>query len=417
MTRLRVLLIAVILTALTALAVLFAGVYALTDPKVMCRTAEYALDWPEGSIEVEEVDFSWPRRVRVVNMKVNPPENRMPAVNIEWAEADIPSPMAMLWSKQVHLGMVEAKGVDVGLRVQRPPAVKPKADGKPLTLIASQVIIHDSRFAAAPDPPFSEVLLTGLNGELTEVRWTPARKHIEGVGNAWSEAFSLGTIALTELDLPVLILADEALTLENATFQYGRTEGHADGVVSDLPGQPAVDIKVTIKGSRVEDAVADAIGRVSPVTGWLQAELTVTAGGELERGDSRLDGWVSLTDGFVFMGSDVKLIPRLLLDVAPWFQRENGGWLSVGDLLGEARFGRGWVELDRLERVSNRHRLLQAWGELKEGHVDLTVRVVPKKKPEKAGLGVRVRGPLRSTKVKLAKKQELMDAPEIMVID
>ena len=91
--------------------------------------------------------------------------------------------------------------------------------------------------------------------------------------------------------------------------------------------------------------------------------------------------------------------------------------MSVGDLRGEAVFGRGWVKLDRMERSSDRNRVLQAWGELKDGMVDITVRAVPKKKPNKPGLGVRVRGPLNSAKIKLAKKAELRDAPEIIVVD
>ncbi|MCO4748390.1 MAG: hypothetical protein KC912_26590 [Proteobacteria bacterium] len=413
MTRARMLLLFVV-----SLAVLVGGgaIYALTQPAILCRVAERALDWPEDSIQVETLDFSWPRRVRLANVRVDPPEERMPAVNIEWVEADLPSPLRAWWSKEVHLGVVEASGVDVGLRVQRPPQVAHVPEGQPLTLTASSLTLEDSRFTAAPDPPFNEVLLVGLDGELDDVRWTPSLKRIEGVGRARSDIFNLGTIGLTNLDLPVLILADEDLVLEEATFDYGRTEGTANGVIRNLPGQPEVEITVAISSSRVEEAVEDAIGRVSPVTGWLRAELTVRAGGELERGDSRLDGWVSLTEGFVFMGTDVKLIPRLLLDVAPWFQRDNGGWISVGDLRGEARFGRGWVELDRLERVSKKHRVLQAWGDLRDGQVDLTVRVVPKRKPDNAGIGVRVRGPLRSTKVKLAKKSELMEAPEIMIL-
>ncbi|TNE85590.1 MAG: hypothetical protein EP330_25040 [Deltaproteobacteria bacterium] len=413
MTRLRM---ALLVAALVVALALTGVVAVLSSPKTMCRLAERGLEWPEGSITAEDITLSWSGRFRIEGVRVEPPVLRMPVVYVAWAEADLPSPWFFV-SKQVHLGEVEASGVEVGLRIQRPPREERVLAKRPYTLHASSLTVHDSRFHAAPDETFSEVILTGLNGQLDDVHWTPATKHVDGVGNARATRFVLGEIELDELVLPSLVLADEALALENATFQYGRTEGRADGGITDIPGDPAVELQVVVKRGRAEEAITDAIGRVSPVTGWLDAELTVRAGGELPRGESRLEGWVSLSDGYVFMGSDMKLIPKVLLDVAPWFQREDGGWLHVGDLWGEARFGRGWVEIERLERMSDRNRPLQAWGHLRDGRVDVTVRAVPRRRPEKPGVGVRLRGPLRSAKLKFARKSELMDAPEVLVVD
>ena len=39
----------------------------------------------------------------------------------------------------------------------------------------------------------------------------------------------------------------------------------------------------------------------------------------------------------------------MLVDIAPWFELRDDGWVAVGDLEGRATFGRGWVDLRTLE--------------------------------------------------------------------
>ncbi len=397
-----------------------AVVYALNNPSVICRGIEWGLEWPEGSIEVEDLVLTRDGLFTIDGLAIDPPLQRVPLVNVERVTGALPDPRRILSTGEIDLGDVVIAGAMIRQRVQRPPDSRPPPPKKPLTLVASSVIIDGGRFSAAPDPPFKAVDVRRVDGRLTGFRWTPALRRFDGVGKATVAQMEIGNIDLTDLEIPYLLLANGDLQLGMSSFYYGRTQGFADGAIRGLDGRPAVEIQVRLKGSRIETAVEDAMERASPVMGWLTAELTIHAGGELERGDSRFDGWVNLSDSYVFVGNDLKLIPKLLLDVAPWFKRDGGGWLRIGDLHGEATFGRGWVELGRMERVSNKHRVLQAWGSLRDGNVDMTVRAVPRnasKKPEKRGMGVRVRGPIASARIKLAKKEDLLDHPEVMVLD
>lgn len=402
--------------ALLTLATVGGAWYALNNPWVLCRGAEWALEWPAGSIDVDTIGIDGALGFEVRGLRVIPPNENTPMVAIGFASGTLPSPIEMVRYQLIDLGQLRADDVVIEQRKRRLPSERPPPPAKAMTLVASSVTIEDGWYVAYPDPPFNAVAVRQVDGELLGVRWTPALRSIEGVGLARAEEMKLGNIEISDLVVPRLVFADGDMQLTSASFNYGRTPGVADGVIRHLDGRPAVEIDVRLEGSRIETAVEDAVSRASPVMGWLEAELTIFAGGELARGDSRFDGWVRMTDAYVFVGNDLKLIPKLLLDVAPWFQREGGGWLAVGDLYGEARFGRGWVELERMERMSKRHRILQAWGELRDGRVDLTVRAVPKK-TDKGGVGVRVRGPLQDANIRLAKKGDLLDAPEVIVVD
>lgn len=414
-------------TGLLLVGGLAGGVYwLLENPDQICRGIEYGLEWPEGSIQVDDFQVDWDGTFEIDNLVIDPPILRIPKVTAGQVTGSVPNPEHAIRFKVIELGDVVARDLKIHQRVQRPPDSRPPPPSTPILLVADSLVIENGSFYAAPDPPFKSVSVGGVEGRLGAVRWTPAVRLIEGVGGVTIEHMDIGTIGITDLKVPYLLLADGNLSLGSSTFYYGRTQGIAEGLISGLDGKAAVEINVRLEGSRVEHAVEDAMERASPVMGWLTAELTIFAGGELARGDSRFDGWVGLSDAYVFVGRDLKLIPKVLLDVAPWFKREGGGWLHVGDLHGEAVFGRGWVELERMERISKKHRILQAWGSLRDGMVDLTVRAVPKdEKIERkrnrgkssTGMGVRVRGPIKSAHIKLAKKEDLIDAPEVLVID
>jgi len=397
------------------IAAAFGVAYAIDNPSVICRATEWALEWPENSIQVEELQINWDRTFVLTTVEVHPPQVRAPDIRIAHLEASIPSLLSG-WYKQLDFGDITADGVQIAMRMQKPPDYRPAAPEFPMHIVASSLNLSSGNYTAPEDPPFKAISVTGVETHLSELTWTPALRQIEGSGLANIDRMILGSIDLTEVDLPVLNFTGPDLNIGASTFHYGRTQGLAEGKIAGIDGRPALEITVRLAGNRIETAVEDAMGRQSPIMGWLTLEMTIFAGGELQRGDSRIEGWIQLSEAHVFVGNSLKVIPRVLLDVAPWFQREDGGWLSVGNLRGEAVFGRGWVELERMERASEKNRVLQAWGELKNGAVDITVRAVPKKKPKKPGLGVRVRGPLQSAKIKLAKKQDLIKAPEVIVV-
>ncbi|MCB9697098.1 MAG: hypothetical protein H6738_09995 [Alphaproteobacteria bacterium] len=394
-------------TGLAALPIGVAGAcaYALSRPDWVARGAEWAAGWPEGSIRIGAIQ--WDRRLGVTDLELHPPKPRAPDVSIGHIEADWPDPWK-LGDRVIDLGDVVVERVRVAARTQGPGDPPP---GGGIELRASRVVVRDAAYTAPAQEPFQAVEVSGIEAAFRDVSWRPRARRIEGAGTASIALMDLGAIELEAMDAPSVTLADGDLRIGPTTFRYGRTEALAEGEIRGIDHQAAVELKVRLSGSRVETAVEDATGRASPLMGWLTSQVTVIAGGDLPPGGSRITGWVQLTDTHVFVGDSLKLIPKVLLDIAPWFEREDGGWLSVGNLRGEATFGRGWVELERLERASDKNRVLQAWGEVKGGAVDVTVRAVPKRDQDKAGVGVRLQGPIGKAKLQLAKRDHLLTAP------
>jgi len=370
---------------------------------IVCKVA----GWPEGSVVLGDLEYG--ERVRLIDVELHPPKPRAPDVFIASGEVDWPDPYK-LWEKEVDLGVVQAQGVRVAARVQGGRG-EPKTGG--WVLSATDLTIDDARYTAPANDKLPAILVDGIDLQVRDVWWQPKSRQIKGEGWARIAEMDLGAIDVTDLRTDSLLLTGTALELDGVLFKYGRTEAYATGRIDDLDRRAAVKLDVRLVASRVEDAIEDATGRQSPLMGWLNSDVTVEAGGDLPPGGARITGWLQLTEAHVFAGSSLRWLPKAFLDIAPWFKRGQQGWVRVGNLQGEATFGRGWVDLAYLERTSTKHRILQAWGGLEDGQVDVTVRAVPRRNPDRPGIGVRVTGPLGETKLQLAPKEHLLSGPPI----
>jgi len=379
--------------------------WLLEHPEHIGPLASKLAGWPEGSIVLADLEVG--ERVELVGFELHPPKPRAPDVYVARGDVDWPDPWK-LWEREVDLGRVEARGVRVSARTQGGRG-EPKVGG--WVLSSTQLTIDDARYTAPETDTLPAVTIEGIDLQVQDVWWQPKSRQIKADGWVRIAAMDLGAIDVTDLRTDDLHLTGTALELGGALFKYGRTEAYATGTITDLDRRAAVELNVRLVASRVEDAIEDATGRTSPLMGWLNSNVTVVAGGDLPPGGAHISGWVQLTEAHVFAGSSLRWIPKAFLDIAPWFKRGHKGWVRVGNLRGEATFGRGWVDLAYLERTSKKHRVLQAWGGLQDGQVDVTVRAVPKRSPEKAGIGVRVTGPLGETKLQLASRDHLLTAP------
>jgi hypothetical protein len=379
--------------------------WLLEHPEHIGPLASKLAGWPEGSIVIADLQVG--DRVELVGFELHPPKPRAPDVYVAHGDVDWPDPWK-LWEKEVDLGRVEAHGVRVSARTQGGRG-EPKVGG--WVLSATQLTIDGARYTAPATDKLPAVTIEGIDLAVQEVWWQPKSRQIRGHGWAEIDGMDLGAIDVTEVRAEELALTGTALELGPTLFKYGRTEAYAEGTITDLDRRAAVELNVRLVASRVEDAVEDATGRTSPLMGWLNSDVTVMAGGELPQGGARITGWVQLTEAHVFAGSSLRWIPKAFLDIAPWFTRGHKGGVRVGNLRGEATFGRGWVDLAYLERSDEKHRALQAWGGLQDGEVDVTVRAVPKRDPKKPGIGVRVTGPLGNTRMQLASRDHLLTAP------
>lgn len=411
------LLVAGVTTVLLASTALLVGVAALLyeldrRPEWIARGIEWAIEWPEGSIALGDLSIDAGLRVHLRDVRIEPPKVTAPVVALESASCDLPSPWLLYEAWELGLGRVVVEGLTIEARAQRPAVYREPPEKPPLVLSADSIQLRRGSFTAPEDPPMKPVALLPIDAQFQAVRWTPRTRRIEGVGTATVGHMVLGALELHHVELPILELTGTSLLFEGSQFGYGRTVAHAAGRIDRLDQKPAVDMRVQIKGDRVETAIQTATGSPSPVLGTLSASVHLKAGGDLPRGAAHFEGWMHLTDTFLFVGPDLGALPKVLLDIAPWFQREDGGWVHIGDLRGEGRFGRGWVELQRLERPSDRHRALQAWGTLRGRDMELFVRAVPKKNPDnRPGLGLWVGGPLNGLKIRLARRDELRAAP------
>lgn len=383
-----------------------AALWLLDHPEHIGPLVCWAAGWPEGSVVVADVSVG--RRVAVSGLEIRPPQPRAPEVLIDHVDVDWPDPWR-LRDHVVHLGDVRAAKVEIAAPTQG--GRKPPGSGG-WSLQARTVQVDDASFHAPATDVLQAVAVDGIQATMADVRWHPKARQFHGTGSARIASMDLGALDLAEVHTDAITLTGSDLELGPTGFLYGRTEALAEGRIAGIDRTPAVDLKVRLAGSRVEKAIEDATGRPSPLMGWLTSQVTVTAGGDLPPGGASISGWVQLTDAQVFAGDSMKLIPKVLLDIAPWFQRGEEGWVSIGNLRGDATFGRGWVELERLERASDKHRVLQAWGELKEGSVDMTVRAVPKRNASKPGVGVRLLGPIGEAKLKVATRDHLRTAPQ-----
>ena len=73
----------------------------------------------------------------------------------------------------------------------------------------------------------------------------------------------------------------------------------------------------------------------------------------------------------------------------------------------------GWVEV-AIERPSRTHRVLQAWGRIDGQTMDMVVRAVPRRNEDRPGVGVTVEGTVKSPRMKLAKRDLLRTAPDLI---
>jgi hypothetical protein len=388
-------------------------VYLEGRPQLVASGIERALRWPEGSVQLEQLDLRWPPRVAVWGLSLQPPEPHAPAIHIVAAEADLPA-LAVLWQRQeVHLGDVVVEGLSIRKPDQHPPRELELPLRAPVVLRADHVLLLDASFHAPADGIMSEVEATGIQVEAVDVRWVPGMRQLSAVGRAFIERLQLGAIDLHTVRAEELSLDRTRLDLPRALVGYGESTVSVAGHITAMDTKPAVELEVLIEEERVENAVATALGHSSPLRGFLQARVVLRSGGDLPRGGARFEGILRLRRAEVFLGQDLKMLPRVLIDIAPWFRRQDSGWLEAGTLVGQGRFGRGWVELS-MERPSRTHRVLQAWGRLDAEHIDLTVRAVPKRGDDRPGVGVKVSGTVKAPKLRLAKRDELRLAPSLI---
>jgi hypothetical protein len=404
-----------LLLALSAALVPAAAVALERDPRLLARTIAWAAGWPEEAVSVGAFDASlrdWTFALR--DLHVVPPKQSAPEVSIGAMTGSLPHPVP-LWTGTLQLGRVVLVDLVVAARQQRPPPPLELVEGRPLTIAARHVDLASGTFRAPRDRHLPAVEITGIAGTVERFHWTPAWRNIHGVAVARAERMHIGAIELADVHAPAVTLDGRTAVFDDVTFRYGDTKGTASGRGTDLHGRAATEIWVVVADEPLAHAIETATGEPSPITGRASVDVTLRTGGELPPGGARFSGWVSVDHVAVHVREGLKPLQKLFVDVAPWFVLRDDGWIEAGLLEGRATFGRGWVEIHTLERPDDEHKTLQAWGSLRDGRVDLKVRIVPRKRhrDRRDGLGVTISGPAAHPTMRLAGRAELGDSPEV----
>lgn len=390
--------------------------YLQSRPDLIARGLERALHWPEGSVSLGEVEVSaqWPVRWSVADLRLQPPAEHAPEIVIRHATASLPPLRPVVQQQQLRLGDVSIDGLQIIKPDQHPARDLELPLRAPIVLMADTVVLTDARFYAPADGIMSEVEAVGVEVEAADVRWVPGMRQLDAVGRAFVPRLQLGAIPLHTVYVPEMALLGNQLLLPRGEVGYGESTVSVSGRITAMDTRPAVELEVLLEQERVENAVETALGGSSPLRGFLQARVMLRSGGRLPRGGARFEGVLRLRRAEVYLGNDLKMLPKVLIDIAPWFRRQESGWLEAGTLVGQGRFGRGWVEVS-MERPSRTHRVLQAWGRLDGQQMDVVVRAVPKRRgDERPGVGVSVTGSVKAPKLRLAKKDELREAPPLI---
>lgn len=312
--------------------------------------------------------------------------------------------------------VVAARGRVVGLsvhaRTQR--AEKWEVRPAPLRSIAvGHVAVWGGRFRAEPDPPLGEAEMTGIWGELSDVRYHFWTRELDATGSLRASRFVTGSIEVSGVSIPRLSSKASHLRFSGGVRWTGRPMT-VDGTIAGFHRRGPLTLKVHMDGGRLEKVIESATGAPSPIRGEIDLDFTVHSGGELPRGKSWMEGDIAVRDGRVPLPPDTKAVVLDLIRIAPWVDLSANNEVLLHDAKGVLRLDRGSVDIAHLEYAGKRPIHLR--GHVDAARLDLVVRIVPAKNAdERAGLGLVVTGSPEKPDVRLARRDELL--PGVFVQD
>lgn len=372
-----------------------------------------AARWPVSAVEVGSVTLHPDGTFEVEDVHFAPPDPHSPEVRIWRLTGSMPDPYAVWFDRRIDLGRVEIVGLEVDARTQEPPHPLAHIHPNAYTVAASSITLVAGTYRAPRTGPLPAVDVGPVGAVATDFAWTPRNLWWHCTLSGAIDQFAIGEVAAEDLQIAVAFLDGWNLELGSTTFRYLGTVGMMYGDIRGLQGRADTRLHVVVADERLEQLVRSTLGRESPVRGGLSARLLLLAGGLLPPGGAQFSGWIAVHDAEVRAPERMSAAESALVSLAPWIARNGDGWLGIGDLVGRATFGRGWVRVQTLERVHERQRTLQAWGSLDTRRADLRVRIVPRRN-ERHGFGVSVRGALDDPQVRLARADELLRAPPLV---
>jgi len=346
---------------------------------------------------------SW--RISAVGMTATPTDPKKPDVRIQRIVAALPNPLEAAASGIIRFPWARISELKVTAHQQRPPPSFEVRKG--IKLYVERGELWNAGFSAPPDYPLGAVEVGAVDGLLDNVLWDPGARTFFGSGIAEVGLFHTGSLSFDNVHVTDLKAFGDELQLEGR-FKLGASPGSMTGTIANLTKRPKVDFDVILKDLPLTKAVQLATGSTSPLLGTLDLELLLHSGGNLPRGGAKMEGKLKLRHARMKLPKGTKPIVYDVIRIAPFVGLNRRGEMTLGNMDGEIRFGRGEVKVQELNYHNGAQRL-RMWGEMAGGNVGLTLRVVPKEDAdERPGFGIVMYGTTDAPRFRLAKPQELL---------
>ncbi len=332
---------------------------------------------------------SW--RFLVSGFTFEPPNPKAPTFSLDRATLGLEVFRRPDGRWEIDIGDGVVTGLAIEARQQRPPPPWEVQRLAVARVSAKRVRIRDARFTAPRDEPLGAVEAIGLVGVLNDVVFDPGTREVSAEGYVTGERFTTGAITLHRVNMEVFRLVKSSLHLEGS-FVFADAPATVVGDISTFHIKSAVDLSVAIDRLSLDAAVQAATGRSSPIEGRLGLRLRVTAGGDLPRGGSVVEGTGTLREGKIQLGPRTRYLVLDILTLAPWVEVGEDRKVRLADMRGRLRFERGLASLIELTYPAGQ-RTLQLDGSVSGGVFHSLVRLLPlKNRDTRPGLGVVLEG-------------------------
>lgn len=308
----------------------------------------------------------------------------------------------------LHWSSLDVDGLVITAHQQRPPPPWRPARQVVTRLSADVVRLRRASFEAPEDAPLGRAQVHGIAGEVRDVVFDPGAREVSGTGRLAAVDFVSGAIVFTELDLPTFVLDRSTLRFDG-TFAFGGRRGTLEGAIHTFHVKPRVAIRAQLADASVAQVVRSATGRDSPVSGRLDLDVRVEAGGERPRGCSRITGEVGLREGRIQLDPRTRYLVLDLVRLAPWVTLNAYKEIELADANGLVTLTRGTFTLRDLRYPAGR-RQIRLDGTIGTDALWLLVRLLPRDMfdgDDRLGLAVAVEGQGQRQQVRLAARSDV----------
>lgn len=351
----------------------------------------------------------WSWQVAVTGFWFKPPDPMKPDWRVERATLPVPELRGSNVGRVIHFPVGRVNGLTIQAHQQRPPEPwTPKAT--PIgALTAGVVHVLAASFDAPPDPPLGVARAEGIRGTLRDLVFLPGARDVSGKGEVRVARFTTGNIVVTDGVLSTFDLDHSTLRLEG-TYRFAEADGWLKGEIRTFHVRSAVDLHTTVRNANLSQVIETATGKPGNLSGRLDLDLRVEAGGERPRGASLLYGNVDVREARIQLGRDTRYLVLDALRLLPWVDLNAKNQVDLRPLKGQIELTRGRVTVQDW-RYPVGKRSIRVDGRLHAGDLYLFVRLLPRAdRPDGVPLGLLMWGTPDGQQFRMAGPDDLARA-------